>query len=288
LTRTLTKEERIAKAGKLATLPPVARKMLDLLEREDTSAAQIQGVLETDQALTARVLKIANSAFYGLRGEVKSPRHAIMVLGFATLRSLVVAASAQALHRRFGLTERMMWEHSVGVSIGAKVIARAAGMHDLGETCFIGGLLHDLGKTVLNNDTPERYAEVMMRMYNEGVGSLEAEVDLYGFGHDEIGAGVAEKWGFPGALVEVIALHHRFEAGEAIAVEEPGGMATIAIVSLADHVARHYGIGQRRPEPDIDLAKLRATVLLRLDPAEVPALAERCREAVEAEKGVFA
>ena len=120
---TPTLEAMIQGATEVATLPTVARRVLELLSQEQSSAAQLQAVIEKDQSLATRVLKIANSAFYGLRREVTSIQRAIVVLGFNTLRSLVLAASAKALNRRFGIAEQLLWDHAVFTSIAGKVVA---------------------------------------------------------------------------------------------------------------------------------------------------------------------
>jgi putative nucleotidyltransferase with HDIG domain len=277
-------EALVQRATEVATLPNVARRVLELLGQEQTSAAQLQAVIEKDQALTSRVLKIANSAFYGLRREVTSVQRAVVVLGFQTLRSLVVAASAKALHRRFGMTEQLLWEHAVFCSIAARVVARESGADR--ETVFLGGLLHDLGKIILNNETAEAYAAVMARTYNQGVLWNTAELEQYGFTHADAGAGVAEKWGFPAELVSIIAWHHRWQDEPGSHIPDPAVETAVAIVGLVDCLSRRHGIGYRKAA-DVDFHPLRVTATLGLDDDALERLGGECLAAYEAEKDAF-
>ena len=123
-------------------------------------------------------------------------QQAITLLGLNAINSLVIALSTKSLYKRFGITEQMMWDHSVGTSIAAKLISSGFGA-EAEAVAFIGGLMHDFGKVVMNNESPEAFAEVMMKTYNEGIDSIAAEEGVFGYNHTEIGSMVAGKWGFP-------------------------------------------------------------------------------------------
>src|ERR1043166_3413857 len=132
----LSLDELIKKAGELNMMPQVARKVVELVSTETSTAGQLAELLEKDPNITTRILKISNSAFYGLRREVRTVQQAIVILGFKSLRSMVVASSSKALHKRFGITEQLMWDHSIGTAIGAKVIADGLPMA-VGEVAFV-------------------------------------------------------------------------------------------------------------------------------------------------------
>ena len=117
------KKALIQKAGDPKVLPFVARKVLKTMSRESSSSSELCDIMEKDQTIAARVLKISNSAFYGLRQEVSSLKQAIMILGFSTIKSLVLSASTKSIYKKFGITEQLLWDHSVGVAIAARLIS---------------------------------------------------------------------------------------------------------------------------------------------------------------------
>jgi putative nucleotidyltransferase with HDIG domain len=279
------KEILIKNAGDLKVLPFVARKVLDTVGDERASLNDLSDVIEKDQTITARVLKIANSALYGLRYEVTSVNHALLLLGFKTIRSLVLSVSTKSLYKQFGMKEKIIWDHSVGAAIAAKFLSEGLGS-EVEEVSFIGGLMHDIGKVVMNNETPEVFAEVMMKIYNDGANSIEAEEEMYSFNHSEIGARVAEKWGFPARLITIIESHHLVNGGLEN-VKETSDANAIACVHLADNICKVLGIGYKEPDESITLSELPSAVYLKLDQARLDGLTERINEAYENEKSVF-
>ena len=123
----LPKEELIKKASDPKVLPFVAKRALEIVGDENVSIAEICHVIEKDQTITTSVLKIANSAFYGLRSEVTSIRQAVMVLGLKALRNIVLAVSTKLQYKKFGITEQLMWEHSIGAALAARHFSFPAG-----------------------------------------------------------------------------------------------------------------------------------------------------------------
>ncbi|MBI5665563.1 MAG: HDOD domain-containing protein [Nitrospirae bacterium] len=281
----LSKDELINKAGDLKVLPFVARKALEILNDENCSIEDLSAVIEKDQTIAARILKISNSALYGLRMEVTSLQHALLILGFKTLRSIVLTATTRALYKKFGMTEKIIWDHSVGAAVAAKLISRGLG-NEVTDIAFVGGLMHDLGKVIMNNETPEIYSEVMMKMYNEGVDSIIAERDIYGYDHSEVGAGVTGKWKFASSLVTVLKEHHlnncRLED-----IKDPVTAKGIACVHLADHICKVLGIGYREAEESIILHELPSAVYLNLGKDKLDKLVNEISETYNSEKSVF-
>jgi len=123
----ISKEDLINKVGDLKVLPFVARKVLETLNDESCTIDDLSGIIEKDQTIAARVLKISNSALYGLRHEVTGLHQAILILGFKTIRSLVLSISTRALYKNFGMKEKILWDHSVGAAIAAKMISAGYG-----------------------------------------------------------------------------------------------------------------------------------------------------------------
>ncbi len=281
----ISKEDLINKVGDPKVLPFVARKILETLNNEDCTINDLSAIIEKDQAIAARILKISNSALYGLRREVTSLRQAIVLLGLKTIRSLVLSVSTRALHKNFGMKEKILWDHSVGAAIASKMIS--AGLEaEVGEVSFIGGLMHDFGKTVMNNESPDVFEEVMMSVYNEDSDSIVVEEEMYGFNHAEIGARVIEKWGFNFLIVNILEKHHLTDI-KLEDIDNPTVARSVAVVNLADHMCKSLGIGYRNPRETIQLHELPSSVFLNLGKKALDGLAINIQETYNREKSVF-
>jgi putative nucleotidyltransferase with HDIG domain len=282
---TITKDMLIKKAGAPKVLPAVAKKVLDLAASDDTSITQLCRVIEKDQTISAGVLKIANSAFYGLRQEVASLNQAVVILGFACIKELVIAISTKLQYKRFGITEQMLWDHSIGAAIAARRLAAGKGK-DLEEIAFLGGLMHDFGKVVMNNEAPEMFLQVMQEVYNEGREPLETETRLFGFNHAELGAEVLRAWGFP-LLLSSILEHHHLIARTLADFPDSLEARAIACINVADTVCKHLGIGYRTPMPASPLLECPAAIMLGFDRTHIDVLCAEILQAYEAEKASF-
>jgi putative nucleotidyltransferase with HDIG domain len=285
----LSLDELIKKAGELNMMPQVARKVVELVSNESSTAGQLAELLEKDPNITARILKISNSAFYGLRREVKTVQQAIVILGFKSLRSMVVASSSKALHKRFGITEQLMWDHSIGTAIGAKVIAEGL-PPAVGEIAFVGGLLHNVGKTVMNNESPKAYMEVMKRVYNDRITAVKAEMEIFGYAHPEVGFQIAEKWGLPSDLTALIKNHHL----DGISEEEKTKIfanqiakSALSCIQLSTHVCEFLGIGFREKNLKLDLTTITGAKLLNATKEKIDGWLKKIQEAYSKERAIF-
>ncbi|MBC8414149.1 MAG: HDOD domain-containing protein [Nitrospira sp.] len=279
------KNELINKAGDLKVLPFVARKLLSTISEENVSINDISDIIEKDQTIAARVLKISNSALYGLRHEITSLNQALMVLGLKTVRSLVLSISTRSLYKNFGMKEQIIWDHSVGAGISAKLISAHLGS-EVADVAFIGGLMHDLGKVVMNNETPDAYTEVIMRSYNDETDSMSAETEVYGYNHTEIGAGVTEKWGFSPMLINILKNHH-LQNVTLESFDNPISAKSVACVNLADFVCKKLGIGYRNKDENLHLHKLPSAVYLGFQESKMDQLLADIEETYENEKSIF-
>lgn len=269
--------ERIAShVGDLPALPQVASRVVRMVTDPRTTARQLEEIIRKDPAMTAKILRIANSAFYGLRGEVSTLSRAIVILGFNTLRSVVLTSISEAMHTgdRSNFKDRILWEHAIAVAIAARTIARECG-YAFHEEAYTGGLLHDIGKAVMDTNL-DRYQEVMELVYNEGMTFVEAENDVFGFDHAEVGALVVERWSLAPPLCEAVRLHHQPMAAEV----EP---TLCAIVSLANSMCTKLGLGPER-DASVDLTGLDATLMLTLSPERLDDIAEAVSARLESEK----
>lgn len=276
-------EQLIMETCDLPTMPSVAEKVLRLVSDPDTTALDLQKVILVDQAMTARILKLANSVFYGSIRKVQTVSDAIKVMGFNTLKSIVLMASSRENYKQFGLTEQMLWEHSLGAAVAAGIIAREARLRNP-EEAFVGGLLHDIGKVVMNNSDPQKFADVMQKVYNEQLSFRVAEWEFYGFSHVDVGALVIRKWKLSECLE--MAVKHQYEPESLLA--DPYCMQLTAIINLADQFCLKLGIGHREPVSDLPLDREESVGILKMDPAGLQELLEKVALAYEEERGCFA
>ena len=232
-------EKIILEAGDIPSLPAVATKVLQMIKDENLSLDELEGTLEKDQAFSSRILKMANSPFYGRNRSVDSISGAILLIGFKTMFSLVMATAMKDVNRRFGLFEQKLWEHSLGVSMAASMLARETRLVSPDEA-LLAGLIHDIGKTVLNNNIPDRYAIVVENVYQGAGQFFEVEDAMLGFNHCSVGGFIARKWKLPKNLESIIEFHHTpVYPDYADATFE----SLCQIVSIADALANSLGIG---------------------------------------------
>ncbi|MGF1510176.1 MAG: HDOD domain-containing protein [Myxococcota bacterium] len=224
----------------IPTIPDVAARALTALNNPNSSAAQIASVIAKDQGLTAKVLKVSNSALYGLTREVKNLQQAAMVLGFSALRTIIVTVAAKALYKKFGLLERELWQHSVACAMACELIAkerRIAGH----EEAFVCGLMHDIGKVVLNTGERTRFLRSRELCRTENITDLEAEQEVFGFTHVDVGALLVQRWDLSEHLEHAVFLHHEPELAPALAGDsEP----LVNVTHVADQICYRLGYGK--------------------------------------------
>jgi len=284
-----TLEELVAKANDLQMMPQTARKVIDLVSKEATTAQDLAKVIEKDANITTRILKISNSAFYGLRREVTTVQHAIVILGYKSVRSLVIATSGKAMHKRMGITEQMMWDHSVGTAIFGRLIAGTL-PHTIGDLAFVGGLLHNVGKAIMNNECGKAYTEVMKIVYNQGADYVDAEKHVFKYTYPEVGFRVVEKWGLPESIVKIIRFHHlsRLDpASKNTLIADKELKMGLACVETAMQICQYLGIGFKTPKKDLDFSKVEGVKLLEITPDRLKSLIEQGEKLYSQEKAIF-
>jgi HD-like signal output (HDOD) protein len=281
----LSKEELVKGTRNPKVFPTIAKKVLDMVNSDNSSIVELCTTIEKDQAFTAAILKIANSAFYGLRQEVTNIKQATVVLGFNTLKNLVITVSTKLQYKRLGITEQMMWDHSVGAAIAARFIS-SGHEKELEEIAFICGLMHDFGKIVINNECPDAFLEVMQEIYNENQDSIVAEEKVFGYNHTEIGSVVTAQWGFPPVLSNVMEYHHLNKC-KPENIEDSFIAKAIACIHLADNICKLLGIGYRNPDETILPHELPSATFLEVNQDRMDRLIKEIGEAYEKEKSVF-
>ena len=239
------KEDRLEKiileTVDVPSLPPIASKVLQLITDDYSSINELERIISRDQAFSTRLLRIANSPYYGRGRSIDSVSTAIILIGFNTMKSLVTAASMKDLHRHFGLFEQKLWEHSLGVSIAASILAAETKMVQP-EEALIAGLIHDMGKIILNNSLSDSYSMVVERVYEEGLPFIGLENEMLGFNHCNVGGLIARKWKLPKNLEVVIEYHHSERFPE---FEDNTYESLCEIIRIADAMCLNLGIGFR-------------------------------------------
>jgi HD-like signal output (HDOD) protein len=269
--------ERILKStGDLPPMPHVAAEVMEKIGSDRTTAEDLNRVISQDQALAARVLRIANSSFYASTARIKTLSHAIAYMGFNSIRSLVIAAATRNLFPVLGKNELRLWEHSVGCGLAARLIARRA-MFASPEQAFLSGLLHDVGKTVLLLKQAHQMNVIIDRVIADPETSFRVlEEEEFGFDHAALGHLIARRWKLGAEIEESIGAHHAPEE----ATEEP----TLAyITSLANSLCHRLGIGPGH-RPNLDLSSLESARYLNLGPEILEAIEKEVREKFGAEK----
>ena len=203
-------KEKIKSIIQLPALPAVAMEVVELVDNPKTSASKLGKVISSDQALTAKVLKIANSPFYGFPKKISTIDFAIIVLGFDALKEIVISISLVSSLQKKSDTyfdAKVFWDHSISTGVVARRLARDLGYRISGEV-FVGGLLHDMGVSVLHRYFTNEFQRAIEITRETDLNIIEAEESVLGVTHGDVGGWLAERWNLPEHLVESIAYHH--------------------------------------------------------------------------------
>ncbi len=220
--------------------------MIELVDNPRTNTRTLARLIANDQALTAKILKLANSAYYGFSREISTVDMAIVVMGFNAVKEMGLSLSIFDTFKNSTSIDyfdiNKYWEHSVAAAIVARYIAKSNGLADSGEL-FVAGLLHDIGKMVLIQYFSEEFQKISRFSQEKEIDFYRAEQEILGIDHGEIGALIAEKWHLPTRIVSWIRNHHKPKS-----VDNPFKV-DIAVVNLADlvcHRVRMSNDGHRR------------------------------------------
>jgi putative nucleotidyltransferase with HDIG domain len=227
-----TLKYKIQNIGTLPTLPGILKKILKALENPNVSLTEIGTFISNDPVIAAKILKMVNSAAYGFPGRISSVNQAVILLGLNVVKGLLLGVSIFELMQE---TMVGLWEHSMGCSIAARLIAKKRELKET-EEISVAALLHDIGKVVLILQYPEHYEHAMKQSQERGIVISLAEEDVFVVTHADAGNWIAEKWRFPATLTEVIRHHHKPRLSGPFSVET-------SIVYLADILVRARGFG---------------------------------------------
>ncbi|MGB2985188.1 MAG: HDOD domain-containing protein [Phycisphaerae bacterium] len=210
-----TVREAIDSMGEIATLPEVTVRIIEVVEDPHATSRELHDVIKHDPALSAKVLKVVNSAFYGLPGQVAGVERAVILLGRSAVKNIAVAASLARMFsgRRdpdlFDVSD--LWKHCLAVAVAGKKLAQAAGSSTPADEMFLAGLIHDLGLIVARQTHASELAEVCRKCSDGEGGFLQLEQDIIGATHQDFGYALTTKWRFPEQLRACVSGHHNPE-----------------------------------------------------------------------------
>ena len=224
---------------KLPAFPATLHRVSELVGDPDFAIADLVDVIKYDQSITANILRMCNSPYFAIRYEVSSLREAVIYLGRKNILHVVYTAGTSRFYKKvkgyyWGASK--LWEHSVGVALMSQILAKR--IYDREDPrLFTAGLLHDIGKVVLGEFVHDSFQEIMDLVSNQEYSFLEAEKEVIGINHAELGGEIASLWNFPKEIKDAITYHHRPD------LMEEGDDSTPWLIYLADQTCMMMGIG---------------------------------------------
>ncbi len=225
-------KKRLNDIQSLPTLPPIVSKLNEMVADEDITAVKLGKVIEKDQVLTSKLLKMVNSSFFGFPQRISTVSNAIVLLGFNVIKTLIVTSS---IFEVMQASDVGLFEHSLGCATACGIIAKMRQIKNP-EEVSTAGLIHDLGKIVLRSELPDEYEAIVGEAQERGLYMRQVEKERLGVGHGEIGGMLARQWNLPERLVFPIEFHHRPELS-------PEFKEIAAIVHFSDILIRAVGFG---------------------------------------------
>lgn len=202
---------KLNKIKELPTLPVIAMEVNRMLDDYNTSIEGLSKVIEKDQAITSKLLRLVNSSFFGVRSKVSTASDAVVLLGFDAVRNIVVSISiVKSLSgnlKKSGIKITEFWQHSINVGMTSKHLSEMTKKEEP-EACFTAGLLHDIGKIVMSQHFPTLFEEIVESSIKEKTSFRAAEKKVTQVGHDKMGGFLSEKWKLPVNLVDAVKFHH--------------------------------------------------------------------------------
>ncbi|MEA1923318.1 MAG: HDOD domain-containing protein [Pseudomonadota bacterium] len=234
-------EEIIAAVDEMPPFPQVVQRAMQALAEPEYEVSGLVDILKVDQAVTANILKLCNSAYFGLPRKVSSLKEAVVYLGANQLRQLLLSGAASKIYEKpnagYAVFADELWRHALATAVMAQVLRRHLRLKIDENMVFTAALLHDVGKVVLSTFVADKYLAIESMVESGEYSFQEAEKEVLGFDHAEIGGKIAESWDFPPAIVAAIAFHHK-------PYRAPKEFRLLAeLVALANNLAVMVGYG---------------------------------------------
>ncbi|MFH0976612.1 MAG: HDOD domain-containing protein [Spirochaetota bacterium] len=225
---------------KMPTLSPLTHKIIQVANDRKSSAQDLTNVIQLDPVLTAKVIKMVNSAYFGLPQKVKSLKQTIVMLGINTVKNVALSSSFAGnvrIKEKTKLSGNDFWQHSLGVAVASKLIAKELGVDPkFLEEYFIAGLIHDIGKVLINNFFSDEMNKILDISSEKNISIIDIEKQVLKLSHEEIGIAIGKKWNFESPLLFAVGKHHN--------PVTTGSSAIVSmIVSIADTFVKILQIG---------------------------------------------
>lgn len=274
----------IQEISHIATLPEVTMKIIKLVEDPDSTAQDLNNVISNDPALGARILKVVNSAFYGLPGQIGSINRAIVLLGLNAVKNIAIAASLAKLFRggkiAANFDARDLWQNAIASACATRLLAEKVHL-GLPDEAFLSGLIHDIGIMVEIQARRNQFVEILQKLEENPMLSLrDAEKKVLGANHEQFGQGLCKLWKFPQSFQYVTGFHHRPTE------LAPGQRTLTGLVHVADVITKKLGIGFTvgTEQSEVDPALMKE---LGLTQGHIDEVIKQLPEAIEEASGIF-
>lgn len=235
----------VEKIKKLPTIPVVAHEILSLIRDDLVALNKLEKIVENDPAISAKIMSVANSAFYGYKTPARTLDNALMRIGFNSVKNIALGISLLTVlgngKDQRTLDYQRVFNHSVSVGFIAGALIREF-KFDISEEIFINGILHDIGYMVLNRYFPKTYIEVLGEFEKES-SLLDAEEKVLGFTHADVGHWLAEKWNLPNSVSDTILYHHKPSLAKR-------HRRRVALIHIADHITTKFILGPTEKDPN--------------------------------------
>ncbi len=281
-TREQTVDAAIREISHIATLPEITLRIIELVEDPNSTAQDLHKLISNDPALSSRILKVVNSAFYGLPGQVGSINRAIVLLGLNAVKNIAIAASLGKLFRGGSLTPdfsaRALWDHCIATAVASRSLANTLNI-GMADEAFLAGLMHDIGIVVEIQFDRHALIEVLGQLTVDDEGNptadmLELELAAFGATHQDFGRGLCERWKFPENFAQVSGFHHNPQD----LPEERRTLTTV--VAVADHLAARLPDRFRLDVPSTTVPEAYLDIL-KITQAQVDEVADKFEEELE-------
>ena len=270
-------QDLVKNATNLISLPEVSLRVNELANDPNSTADDMGKVISQDPALVARMLKIANSAFYGLSTEVETITRAIAILGTNKIRDLVISTAASDTFDGIPnslITMQDFWHHSLYCGLLAQILSKKSKKAN-SESIFIAGLLHDIGQLLMFNQLPEKSHEAILLLMEgtEELETFEAERHVFGFDHMQVGAELIKTWNLAPVLQECVEFHHEPEKAKDFPAE-------VALINIANAVAVMADFNSMSDEDEIPSINPKSWELTGLSKDDLPEAIKKAQEEI--------
>lgn len=225
--------------GQLPTVPSIVQELIASFDRDDIDVASLASKVGKDQVISAKVLRLANTAHFGSPRQISSVEDAVIVLGFDKLRTLVIASGIAGMSIPIPEFDKLhYWRYNLNVANTAKLLAKMARQN--AEVAFTAGLLHSIGQLLIHIAMPTDAAAVEKLVAN-GASRIASEMNTFGFNHSEVGAELARRWNFPQVIQDAIRHHHD-------PLQQEPFLPLAALINLAEFIIHHLEMGDEQAE----------------------------------------